>query len=79
GYDWSDQAEGGLIMHSWLSYLQVLTQSKEELKVVRKYDDAPRIEEWVSDDEKEDVSQSKIEKKTVKPSIVKIEFIKSKQ
>ncbi|GJZ67300.1 putative ribonuclease H-like domain-containing protein [Tanacetum coccineum] len=25
GYDWSDQAEEGLIMHSWLSHLQVLT------------------------------------------------------
>ncbi|GJT27742.1 hypothetical protein Tco_0908017 [Tanacetum coccineum] len=37
------------------------------------------IEEWVSDDEEEDVSQPKIEKKTVRPSIVKKEFIKSKQ
>ncbi|GKE86099.1 hypothetical protein Tco_1559841, partial [Tanacetum coccineum] len=25
GYDWSDQAEEGLIMHSWLSHLQILT------------------------------------------------------
>ncbi|GJW64020.1 hypothetical protein Tco_0115904 [Tanacetum coccineum] len=33
----------------------------------------------VSDDEEEDVSQPKIEKKTVRPSIVKKEFIKSKQ
>nr|GEV70495.1 ribonuclease H-like domain-containing protein [Tanacetum cinerariifolium] len=53
--------------------------SEEEPKIVRKYDDAPRIKERVSDDEKEDVSQPKIEKKTVKPSIVKIEFVKSKQ
>ncbi|GJX95416.1 hypothetical protein Tco_0351214 [Tanacetum coccineum] len=53
--------------------------SKEEPKVVRKYDDAPSIEEWVSDDEEEDVSQPKIEKKTVRPSIVKKEFVKSKQ
>ncbi|GJZ31455.1 ribonuclease H-like domain-containing protein [Tanacetum coccineum] len=30
--------------------------SKEEPKVVRKYDDALSIEEWVSDDEEEDVS-----------------------
>ncbi|GJR01333.1 ribonuclease H-like domain-containing protein [Tanacetum coccineum] len=30
--------------------------SEEEPKVVRKYDDAPSIEEWVSDDEEEDVS-----------------------
>ncbi|GJX98533.1 putative ribonuclease H-like domain-containing protein [Tanacetum coccineum] len=53
--------------------------SKEEPKVVRKCDDAPSIEEWVSDDEEEDVSQPKIKKKTVRPSIVKKEFIKSKQ
>nr|GEU50508.1 retrovirus-related Pol polyprotein from transposon TNT 1-94 [Tanacetum cinerariifolium] len=53
--------------------------SKEELKVGRKYDDAPSIEEWVSDDEEEDMSQPKIEKKIVRPSIVKIEFVKSKQ
>nr|GEZ38582.1 hypothetical protein [Tanacetum cinerariifolium] len=25
GYDWSDQADEGLIMHSWLSHLQILT------------------------------------------------------
>ncbi|GJT10755.1 hypothetical protein Tco_0857797 [Tanacetum coccineum] len=53
--------------------------SKEEPKVVRKYDDASCIEEWVSDDEEEDVSQPKIEKKTVKPSISKMKFVKSKQ
>ncbi|GKC62182.1 ribonuclease H-like domain-containing protein, partial [Tanacetum coccineum] len=53
--------------------------SKEEPKVVRKNDDAPIIEEWVSDDEEEDVSQPKIKKKTVRPSIVKKEFVKSKQ
>ncbi|GJZ82925.1 putative ribonuclease H-like domain-containing protein [Tanacetum coccineum] len=53
--------------------------SEEEPKVVRNNDDAPCIEEWVSDDEEEDVSQPKIEKKTVRPSIVKKEFVKSKQ
>ncbi|GKD06692.1 hypothetical protein Tco_1181666, partial [Tanacetum coccineum] len=49
--------------------------SEEEPKVVRKYDDALSIEEWVSDD----VSQSKTEKKIVRTSIVKKEFVKSKQ
>ncbi|GJR57818.1 ribonuclease H-like domain-containing protein [Tanacetum coccineum] len=44
--------------------------SEEEPKVVRTYDDAPSIEEWMSDDEEEDVSQPKTEKKTVRPSIV---------
>ncbi|GJS76065.1 putative ribonuclease H-like domain-containing protein [Tanacetum coccineum] len=37
--------------------------SEEEPKVVRKNDDAPIIEEWVSDSEEENVSQTKIEKK----------------
>ncbi|GJW14132.1 hypothetical protein Tco_0018265 [Tanacetum coccineum] len=41
--------------------------------------DAHIIEEWVSDDEEEDVSQPKIEKKIVRPCIVKKEFVKSKQ
>ncbi|GJU42744.1 ribonuclease H-like domain-containing protein [Tanacetum coccineum] len=53
--------------------------SEEEPKVVRKNDDALIIEEWVSDDEEEDVSQHKTEKKIVRPSIVKKEFVKSKQ
>ncbi|GJW75685.1 hypothetical protein Tco_0135055 [Tanacetum coccineum] len=53
--------------------------SEEEPKVVRKNDDAPSIEEWVSDDEEEDVSQPKTEKKTDRPNIVKKEFVKSKQ
>ncbi|GJX69673.1 hypothetical protein Tco_0305400 [Tanacetum coccineum] len=37
--------------------------SEKEPKVVRKYDNASSIEEWVSDDEEEDASQPKIEKK----------------
>ncbi|GJX60599.1 ribonuclease H-like domain-containing protein [Tanacetum coccineum] len=54
-------------------------KSNEEVsKVVRKNDDAPIIEEYVSDSEKENVSQTKTEKKTVKPSIAKIEFVKPK-
>nr|GEW09424.1 hypothetical protein [Tanacetum cinerariifolium] len=53
--------------------------SEDEPKIVRKNDDAPIMEEWVSDNKEEDVSHPKIEKKTVRPSIAKIEFIKSKQ
>ncbi|GKF81464.1 hypothetical protein Tco_0240066, partial [Tanacetum coccineum] len=53
--------------------------SEEEPKLVRKYDDALSIEEWMSDDEEEDVSKPKTDKKTVRPSIVKKEFVKSKQ
>ncbi|GJS78099.1 ribonuclease H-like domain-containing protein [Tanacetum coccineum] len=53
--------------------------SEEEPKVVRKNDDASIIEEWVSDDDEKDVFQPKTEKKIVRPSIVKKEFVKYKQ
>nr|GEY14438.1 putative RNA-directed DNA polymerase [Tanacetum cinerariifolium] len=56
-----------------------IASREEEPKEVRKYDDASTIEEYVSDNEEEDVFQPKIEKKTVRPSITKIEFVKSKQ
>ncbi|GJS39032.1 hypothetical protein Tco_0564075 [Tanacetum coccineum] len=55
-------------------------KSDEEVsKIVRKNDDAPIIEEWVSDSEEENVSQTKTKKKIVKPSIAKIEFVKPKK
>ncbi|GKA41928.1 hypothetical protein Tco_0734588 [Tanacetum coccineum] len=55
-------------------------KSDEEVsKVIRKSDDSPIIEDWVSDSEEEDVSQTKTQKKTVKPSIAKIEFVKPQQ
>ncbi|GJU98945.1 retrovirus-related pol polyprotein from transposon TNT 1-94 [Tanacetum coccineum] len=55
-------------------------KSDEEVsKVVRKSDDSLIIEDWVSDSEEENVSQTKTEKKIVKPSIAKIEFVKPKQ
>ncbi|GKD81308.1 putative ribonuclease H-like domain-containing protein [Tanacetum coccineum] len=53
--------------------------SKAKPKVVRKNNDAPIIKDWVSDSEEEDVSQAKIEKKTVKPSFAKIKFVKFKE
>ncbi|GJX13674.1 ribonuclease H-like domain-containing protein [Tanacetum coccineum] len=53
--------------------------SEVEPKEVRKNIGAPIIEDWVSDDEDEKVTQPKIEKKTAKPSVAKIEFVKSKQ
>nr|GEV73240.1 hypothetical protein [Tanacetum cinerariifolium] len=53
--------------------------SEEETKAVRKNADAPIIEEWVSDDEEENMTQPKIVKKIVKPRIVKKEFIKHRQ
>ncbi|GKC56472.1 hypothetical protein Tco_1084070, partial [Tanacetum coccineum] len=55
-------------------------KSDEEVsKVVRKSDDSLIIEDYVSDSEEENVSQTKTKKKTVKPSITKIEFVKPKQ
>nr|GEU59214.1 ribonuclease H-like domain-containing protein [Tanacetum cinerariifolium] len=53
--------------------------SETKPKDVIKNNDASIIEEWVSDDDKEEVTQPKIEHKTIKPSIPKIEFVKPKQ
>ncbi|GJR62197.1 hypothetical protein Tco_1504359 [Tanacetum coccineum] len=52
--------------------------SEAKPKAVRKNNGAPIIEDWVSDNEEDDVPQAKIEKKTVKPSFAKIEFVKPK-
>ncbi|GJS41691.1 hypothetical protein Tco_0566734, partial [Tanacetum coccineum] len=69
-----DEFFNKLVVENWKAM-----SSEGEPKVVRKCDDAPIIEEWVLDDEEEDVSQPKIEKKIVMPSIAKKEFVKSKQ
>ncbi|GJS57778.1 putative ribonuclease H-like domain-containing protein [Tanacetum coccineum] len=53
--------------------------SEAKPKVVRKNNGAPIIEDWVFDNEEDDVSQAKIEKKTFNPSFAKIEFVKPKQ
>nr|GEV98598.1 retrovirus-related Pol polyprotein from transposon TNT 1-94 [Tanacetum cinerariifolium] len=53
--------------------------SKKETKAFRKNNDALIIKEWVLDDEEENVSQPKIEKKTARPNIVKKEFVKPRQ
>nr|GEX86244.1 ribonuclease H-like domain-containing protein [Tanacetum cinerariifolium] len=47
--------------------------------MLEKNNDALIIKEWVSDDDEEEVTQPKIEQKIVKPSILKIEFVKPKQ
>ncbi|GJX78803.1 hypothetical protein Tco_0326952 [Tanacetum coccineum] len=53
--------------------------SADKPKVVKKNFGALLIEDWISDSEDEAESRSKIEKKTVKPSFTKIEFVKSKE
>ncbi|GJR32740.1 putative ribonuclease H-like domain-containing protein [Tanacetum coccineum] len=47
--------------------------SEVEPKKVRKNNDAPIIEDWVSNDEEQDESKTKPEKKTVIPTVAKIE------
>ncbi|GKD13022.1 putative ribonuclease H-like domain-containing protein [Tanacetum coccineum] len=47
--------------------------SKVEPKKVMKNNDAPIIEDWVSDDEEQDESMTKPEKKIVIPTVAKIE------
>ncbi|GKD54471.1 hypothetical protein Tco_1287858, partial [Tanacetum coccineum] len=53
--------------------------SEAKPKAVRKNNGAPIIEDWVLDSKEENVSQTKIEKKTVKSSFAKIKFVKPKQ
>nr|GEY88535.1 hypothetical protein [Tanacetum cinerariifolium] len=53
--------------------------SESKPKNVRKNNDALIIKEWMSDDEEEEVTQPKIEQKTVKSSTPKIKFVKPKQ
>ncbi|GJR91162.1 putative ribonuclease H-like domain-containing protein [Tanacetum coccineum] len=47
-----------------------------EPKKVRENNDAPIIEDWVSDDEDDDEPNPKVEKKTVIPTATKKEFVK---
>nr|GEU38412.1 hypothetical protein [Tanacetum cinerariifolium] len=65
GYDWSDQVEErpNYALMAFLSSSSDSESSKEEPNVVRKNDDALIIEECMSDNKEEDVSQPKIEKK----------------
>ncbi|GJX44830.1 hypothetical protein Tco_0261506, partial [Tanacetum coccineum] len=53
--------------------------SEVEPKKVRENNDAPIIEEWVSDDEEQDESKTKPEKKTVVPTIPKVDVARPKE
>ncbi|GKB96657.1 retrovirus-related pol polyprotein from transposon TNT 1-94 [Tanacetum coccineum] len=53
--------------------------NKAKPKAVRNNNGALIIEEWVYDNEEDDVPQAKIEKKKINPSFAKIEFVKPKQ
>nr|GEV23034.1 hypothetical protein [Tanacetum cinerariifolium] len=52
--------------------------SEENPKFVRKNFSPPLIEDWIADSEDEAESKPKIEKRTVKHSFAKIEFVQSK-
>ncbi|GKD66537.1 hypothetical protein Tco_1308645, partial [Tanacetum coccineum] len=53
--------------------------SEAKPKTVRKNNGAPIIKDWVSNSKEENVPQTNIEKKTAKPSFVKIDLVKAKQ
>nr|GEW36025.1 ribonuclease H-like domain-containing protein [Tanacetum cinerariifolium] len=53
--------------------------SEDVPKVVKNDNGALIIKDWISDDEDESVPQPKLEKKTVKPSVAKVKFVKPKQ
>nr|GEW25135.1 hypothetical protein [Tanacetum cinerariifolium] len=53
--------------------------SEDKPKDVKKNFGSPLIKDWISDSEDEAESKPKIDKKTVKPSFAKIEFVKSKE
>ncbi|GJR65326.1 putative ribonuclease H-like domain-containing protein [Tanacetum coccineum] len=53
-------------------------RKQKDLKQLGK-NGAPIIKDWESNNEEDDVSQAKIEKKTFKPSFAKIKFVKPKQ
>ncbi|GJR44357.1 putative ribonuclease H-like domain-containing protein [Tanacetum coccineum] len=59
--------------------LMAYSSSSSDSEEVRKCNDAPIIKDWVSDSEEENTSQPKYEKKIVRASIVKKEFVKSRQ
>nr|GFB15480.1 hypothetical protein [Tanacetum cinerariifolium] len=61
-------------------HLKIVVENKsseEETNSARK--DALIIKEWLSDNEEENVSQPKLEKKIVRPSIIYKEFVKPRQ
>nr|GFA91045.1 hypothetical protein [Tanacetum cinerariifolium] len=53
--------------------------SADKPKIVRKNFGSPLIKDWISNSKDKAESNPKIEKKTIKPSFAKIEFVKSKE
>ncbi|GJT71501.1 ribonuclease H-like domain-containing protein [Tanacetum coccineum] len=64
-------------LSSCLENVNILKEQNKQL--LKKNNGASIIEDWVSDSEEDDVPQAKSEKKIVKSSFAKIEFVKSKE
>nr|GEX91187.1 putative reverse transcriptase domain-containing protein [Tanacetum cinerariifolium] len=94
GYDWSNQAKDGPSNFALMAFSSISSNSKiftdsietseaktsaDKPKDVRKNFGPPLIEDWISEIEDEAELKPKIEKKTVKSSFAKIEFVKSKE
>ncbi|GKB19302.1 hypothetical protein Tco_0853225 [Tanacetum coccineum] len=78
----NDQSEEGPTDFALMAYSSTSSNSeanKAKPKAVRNNNGALIIEEWVYDNEEDDVPQAKIEKKKINPSFAKIEFVKPKQ
>nr|GEV30923.1 ribonuclease H-like domain-containing protein [Tanacetum cinerariifolium] len=81
GYDWSFQAEEELTNFALMAHTSSLSSSDsedslEKPKIIRS--SAHIIEDWESDSEDENVFEPKEVKKTVKPSLKKIEFVNAR-
>ncbi|GJZ58182.1 uncharacterized mitochondrial protein-like protein [Tanacetum coccineum] len=91
GFDWSDMAEEEIQANMALmafsdseldddcfkaSTNKAYAVREEEPKKARENNDAPIIEDWVSDDEDDVEPIPKVEKKTVIPTATKKEFVK---
>ncbi|GJY82608.1 ribonuclease H-like domain-containing protein [Tanacetum coccineum] len=91
GYDWCDQAEEGLTNFALMAYSSTSSNSKvstdsdclesveARLLVYKKNESVYEEYIKVSDSEEEDMPQANFQKKTIKPSFAKIEFVKSKE
>ncbi|GJU02966.1 ribonuclease H-like domain-containing protein [Tanacetum coccineum] len=82
-YDWKEFVNEPIVSETTIKKPVVETSeakaSTDKPKAVKKNNGAPIIEDWVSDSKEEDMPQAKIQKKTIKPSFAKIEFVKSKE
>ncbi|GKE20934.1 hypothetical protein Tco_1432446, partial [Tanacetum coccineum] len=77
----SDNSRKGVGFPKFEGYKPKTSKSVSEVepKKVRNNEGALIIEDWVSDDEEQEESKPKSEKKTIIPTVKKIEFVRPKQ